>query len=120
LIETPLKMEQVQPNSIDLTLADGWKEIDLGNGYVIDPAKPVRYRSGAITRKATGGKTALRVVIIPFQFGNAFGQRHFVADVFTVINTVSQLGVDFFIKFHIDFLYLKVSVKNRICYTRCS
>ena len=46
LIETPLKMEQVQPNSIDLTLADGWKEIDLGNGYVIDPAKPVRYRSG--------------------------------------------------------------------------
>lgn len=46
LVETPLNMEQVQPNSIDLTLSDGWKTIDASIGEVIDPMKPIKYKAG--------------------------------------------------------------------------
>lgn len=50
LIETPLSLSQVQPNSIDLTLANGWKRIKAEYGQVLDPAKPIEYESGTFGR----------------------------------------------------------------------
>ena len=47
LIETFIKREQLQPNSVDLTLADGWKRIDPANGDILDPAKEIKYISGS-------------------------------------------------------------------------
>ena len=50
LIEQPITKEQLQPNSVDLTLADSWKILKpndkIYHGSAINPAKPIEYIEG--------------------------------------------------------------------------
>lgn len=55
LFETPIKSEQLQPNSVDLTLSNSWKVLGSNSGgwglseAVIDSQKEIRYAEGIFT-----------------------------------------------------------------------
>ena len=73
LFETPIKPEQLQPNSVDLTLGDTWKILvpniksapHFDGVDMIDSKSPIEYEEGSFTRSVSGDKY---FVIQPKQF----------------------------------------------------
>lgn len=71
LFETPIKPEQLQPNSVDLTLANSWKKL-LPNvpgsehlGGMIDTKIPVQYSDGVFPKRDNGDQF---YIIMPKEF----------------------------------------------------
>jgi dCTP deaminase len=60
LIEQPIKEEQLQPNSVDLTLGNTWKKIKPNSHLFvrdsIDPRIPIEYESGLFEDKYINGE----------------------------------------------------------------
>ena len=54
LIENPLEENQLQPNSVDLTLAPYWSKINHPVTRVIDVRKNIEYLNGAFLKNADG------------------------------------------------------------------
>lgn len=66
LFETPITEAQLQPNSVDLTLADSWKILEPNTiRNTIDSKMPIKYTEGSFIKDSKGGDF---YVIRPKQF----------------------------------------------------